>query len=46
MIAVDKMLDRAPLEVVPPYLRTLWRGLDSGGLRGGGGKGEYSQDLG
>jgi len=23
------MLDRAPLE----YLRTLWRGLDSGGLK-------------
>jgi len=27
------MLDRAPLEVVPPYLRTLWRGMDSGGLK-------------
>jgi len=29
------MLDRAPLEVVPPYLRTMWRGLDSGRLKGG-----------
>jgi len=31
------MLDRAPLEVVPPYLRTLWRGVDSVGLLKGGG---------
>jgi len=32
------MLDRAPLEVVPLYLRTLWRGLYSGGLKRGGGQ--------
>jgi len=32
------MLNRAPLEVVPPYLRTLWIGLASGGLKGQGGE--------
>jgi len=31
------MLDRATLGVVPPYLRTLWRSLDSDRLKGGGG---------
>jgi len=31
------MLDRAPLEIVPPHLRTPWRGLDSGRLKGGKG---------
>jgi len=29
------MLDWAPLEVVLPYLKTLWRGMGRGGLRVG-----------
>jgi len=35
------MLDRAPLEVVLPYLRTLWRDFESGGLKGGGSTGTF-----
>jgi len=29
------MLDGASLEIAPPYLRTPWKGLDSGKLKGG-----------
>jgi len=35
------MLKRAPLEIVPPYLRTLWRGLDICGLKSGGSTGRF-----